>query len=213
MDMLISLAGCQGHALLLDCERMTWEEVPFPEEGRLLVIDTGVRHDHSSGAYAQRHRECQEAASVLGVESLAQAGVDAATHGGLSCTLRSRALHVVSECRRVREFAVAMEAGDLSRMGRLLTESHLSLRDHFEVSTPELDHVVAMSEALRGEGVLGARLTGGGFGGCAIVLLRREAARTAATELSEAYERRFKRRPSMFMAEASAGAEWLFSVD
>jgi len=209
MDMLVSLAGRQGHALLLDCARLQWDEVPLPDEVAVLAIDTGVRHDHARGAYAQRRQECKDAAVALGIDELAEATLETVRRSSPLPILTARATHVVTECRRVRAFASALRAGEFDRMGALLFESHASLRDDFDVSSPELDHVVDLARDLLSQGVLGARMTGGGFGGCAIVLVSKGCTQDALAAISEGFAERFGRLPNAFQAEASAGATLL----
>jgi galactokinase len=170
MDQLAVLLGQAGHALLLDCRTGTGTPVPLDPAGAglaLLVIDTRARHELTDGGYAARRRACEDAARALGVRSLR----DVASVGDLGRLtdpmLRRRARHVVSENRRVLEVAGLLRAGQLGRVGSLLTASHASLRDDFEVSWPEADAAV---EAALQAGALGARMTGGGFGGSVIAL-------------------------------------------
>lgn len=213
MDMLVSVGARAGHAMFVDCRARRWEHVPlfarWPAPPELLVIDTRVTHDHASGAYASRRAECEAAASALGVPSLRD--VDEATVGesSLRTPLIDRALHVTSENRRVQECVAALRERREEDVGSLLFASHASLRDRFGVSCPELDHLVESAALRRGDGVLGARLTGGGFGGCAIVLVAHGAATTIGAELAESFERRFGHRPTLFTARACDGAELL----
>jgi galactokinase len=168
MDQAAALRGRVGHALLLDFDDGSAGPVPWvPEESglRLVVVDTGVRHTLATSAYAERRRSCEAVAERLGLPHLAHA-----TEGDLSridgVALR-RTRHVVTEQRRVRDLVAAAAAGDWTEVGRLMTASHASLRDDYEVSCAELD--AAVDQALAA-GALGARMTGGGFGGCAIAL-------------------------------------------
>lgn len=206
MDMLVSLAGRAGSALLMDCSTLCWEAVPWPEEIELLLVDSGIRHDHASGAYAARRRECEQAAHALGACRLAEADERAVTETTLHEPLRRRALHVTSECRRVREFVAALRRADLDRLGAILFEGHDSLRELFEVSTPELDRLVEAARRHRATGILGARLTGGGFGGCVVVLTRAGCAERAADVLVADFESAFGRRPTWLKIQAGDGA-------
>lgn len=171
MDQRASLEGRAGEALHLDCRSGEAELVPLPlaESGLVLaVIDSGVRHRHADGAYRNRREACEEAARLLGLEALRDATeADLARLRDVPELLR-RARHVVSEEARVEEAVELLHGGDLPGVGPLLTSSHVSLRDDFEVSVPELDAAV---EAALAAGALGARMTGGGFGGAAIALL------------------------------------------
>jgi galactokinase len=170
MDQLASLLGREGHGVLLDCATLETRDVPLPlaETGtRLLVIDSGVRHDHASGGYADRRRECEAAAAALGVEHLALA--DPGRLGEIPDDVaRRRARHVITEQRRVRDVMAALGQGDMAAVGVALTACHVSLRDDFQISIPELDGAV---DAALQAGALGARLTGGGFGGAVLALV------------------------------------------
>ena len=171
MDQSASLLCRAGHALLLDCRSGESSAVPFdlPAAGLvLLVIDTRVRHALSDGRYAARRRACEEAARVLGVPALRDVTDDPAAIDRIADpVLRRRARHVMTENRRVLATAGMLRAGDIARCGPLLSASHRSLRDDFEVSWPEAD---AAAEAAVAAGALGARMTGGGFGGSVIAL-------------------------------------------
>jgi galactokinase len=161
---MASLHGVAGHAILLDCHDLATETVRLPEQAEIIVLY--VSHRTVAGSpYAERVASCQAAEREIGPLRLASID-DVATI--TDPVQRARARHVVSENQRVRDCAAALEAGDLATAGRLMTESHVSLRDDYEVSTPELDRAV---ETLNGTtGVYGARLTGAGFGGCVIAL-------------------------------------------
>jgi galactokinase len=164
LDEMASLHGVAGHAILLDCHDLATETVRLPEQAEIIVLY--VSHRTVAGSpYAERVASCQAAEREIGPLRLASID-DVATI--TDPVQRARARHVVSENQRVRDCAAALEAGDLATAGRLMTESHVSLRDDYEVSTPELDRAV---ETLNGTtGVYGARLTGAGFGGCVIAL-------------------------------------------
>ncbi|MDQ3979700.1 MAG: galactokinase [Actinomycetota bacterium] len=165
MDQLASAAGVTGHALLIDCQTLEIEPVPLPEGAQVVVVDSGQRRALVSSAYGERRRQCEEAAAIIGPLRDAS-GEDVATLD--DPLLRRRARHVVGENARVRDFARALRQHDLEAAGALMLESHASLRDDFEVSTPELDRLVASLRET--PGVYGARLTGAGFGGCVVVL-------------------------------------------
>ena len=167
MDQLASAAGQAGHALVMDFTSSTVTPVPLPSDAEVVVVDSGQRRSVATSAYAERRRQCEAAAELVG--PLRSASVEAATSIA-DPLLRRRARHVVSENARVLAFADCLAAGDAAGAGALMTESHASLRDDFEVSTPVLDDLV--SGLLAVEGVLGARLTGAGFGGCVVALAR-----------------------------------------
>jgi galactokinase len=165
MDQLASAAGVAGHALLIDCTTLDITPVPLPEGLDVVVVHSGVERGLGGTAYAERRAECEAAARYVG--PLRAASV-ADVEGIDDPVLRRRARHVVSENERVRAFAEALAAGRVDHLGPLMAASHASLRDDFEVSLPALDELV---ERLAGTpGVLGARLTGAGFGGCVVAL-------------------------------------------
>jgi galactokinase len=167
MDQTVAMFAEPGHALVIDFASGATRPVPWQPPGGLMVIDTQAKHSLVGGEYADRRARCEEAAAELGVDHLASADLEQV---GLLTDLvtRRRARHVVTEAARVIEAEQALAAGDWVELGRLLTASHASLRDDYEVSVPELD--VAVEAALEA-GALGARMTGGGFGGSAIALL------------------------------------------
>jgi galactokinase len=172
MDQSAALLCRAGHALLLDCRSGAAQDVPLDPGAdglALLVIDTGVRHALNDGRYAARRRSCEEAARALGVTSLRDLTDRPEAVSALADPeLRRRARHVVTENRRVLEVAGLLRRGDLAAVGPLLSDSHTSLRDDFEVSWPQAD--VAVGSALAA-GAAGARMTGGGFGGSVIALV------------------------------------------
>lgn len=158
-------------AILLDCATLAWERVELPRglprELAIEVVDSGVRHALRDGGYAARRADVEEAARLLGVALLAELPRERWNEiDALPPRIARRARHVVRECARVREAVAALRARDVARFGALLFESHASLRDDFDVSTPELDAIV---ERARADGALGARMTGGGFGGSAVI--------------------------------------------
>ena len=165
MDQMVASLGADGRALLIDTRSLDCRSVPLPAGAELVVIDSGVAHTNRAGGYNARRAECERACALLGVTALRDLTVaDAA----LPDPLARRVRHVVNENERVLAAAAALAAGDVARLGALLDASHASLRDDYEVSTPEVDLLV---EAARAEpDVLGARLTGGGFGGAIVVL-------------------------------------------
>jgi galactokinase len=166
MDQLISVAGVEGHALLIDCSTLDRVPIPMPAGAEVIVVHSGQSRALAGSAYADRRRQVEAAEAAAGVP-LRRAGPS--DLGGIADdTLRRRARHVVSENARVRAFAESLRAGDLATAGALMSESQASLRDDFEVSTPVLDALVARLRAQ--PGVLGARLTGAGFGGCVVAL-------------------------------------------
>ena len=164
MDQLAALFGQPGHALLIDCRVPTIQAVPIARNVTVIVVHCGLPRTLANSAYATRRAECEEVAARLGIAALRDATLDQVAD-------LPRARHVVTENARVLDTADALRAGDLDTLGRLLLASHASLRDDYEVSTPELDILV---EVLVQSGAAGARLTGAGFGGCVVALAPRQ---------------------------------------
>jgi galactokinase len=206
MDQAVSAGAAAGHAMLLDCARATPTHVPMPSEAVVAIIDTGVRHALASGEYAQRRRWCEDAAAGLRVPTL-RAWFDRperALPAGLDDGPARAVAHVVSENQRVLDAGAALRAGDLARVGTLMNASHASLRDVYAVSCPELDASTAIARSVAG--VYGARMTGGGFGGCAVALCRPDAAEPLARALDERYHAETGRRHGFFTTRATGGA-------
>ncbi|HXH07772.1 MAG TPA: galactokinase family protein [Vicinamibacterales bacterium] len=191
MDPLASALADERTAILIDLADPATprlERVPLPAGMDLIVVDSGLRHAHAHGGYRIRRAECERAAALLGVDLLGHLPADEGTLARLAALpapLDRRAGHVVLENARVLAAAGALRAGDLETFGRLLDASHASLREAFEVSTPELDRLVAI--ARRDPDVFGARLTGGGFGGCVVAAARAGRAAEAAGRIVGAY--------------------------
>lgn len=206
MDQVASVMGRRGHALLIDCRSLeiTPVEMPGDEDAVLAVVDSRVAHTLASGEYAKRREACERAARTLGVEALRDATAEQVAHAGLSDEERRCAAHVVSECGRVQRAARALGSGDLPTMGRLMLESHASLRDDYRVSCAELDLLVDL--AMRIPGVLGARMTGGGFGGSIVALMRPDAVGAFREAVSKGYQNATQRRCEVLVVHASVGA-------
>jgi len=189
MDQMVSMLGQAGHALFLDTRTLETEQIPLDLDGaalRLLVIDTRAVHRHVSSGYAERRAAVEAATRILGVAALRDATpeqVEAAA-GALGDPGVRRARHVVSENARVLAAVEALREGDFERLGPLLVASHASMRDDFEISCPELDTAV---EAAMEAGAVGARMTGGGFGGSAIALVPLDREAAAADRVRKAF--------------------------
>ncbi|WP_153395506.1 galactokinase [Ornithinicoccus halotolerans] len=205
MDQAVALGGRAGHALLLDVGRGTSRPVPLDlvrHELALLVIDTRTPHRLTDGQYAQRRRTCEEAAAALGVSHLAQ--LHASTDlSGLDPIAGRRVRHVLTELARVTAAVTALERGRPADLGPLLLASHASLREDYEVSSPELDLAVT---AAVGAGAAGARMTGGGFGGSAVALAPRGALAEVAAAVHAAFTAAGMRAPRFLEALPGAGA-------
>jgi galactokinase len=211
MDQMASMACIAGHVLLLDTRSLVAEQVPFELDAAgltLLVIDTGVSHALADGAYAERRRACEAAARLLELPALRDATeADVAAAADLLGEVRyRRARHVVTENARVLEVVDRLRAGRLEAIGPLLTASHVSLRDDYEVSAPELD--TAVEAALRA-GALGARMTGAGFGGCALALAPAVEVGVVTRVVTAAFADRGFRAPTVFAVHPAHGARRL----
>ncbi|MFF4306745.1 galactokinase [Streptomyces sp. NPDC001601] len=210
MDQTASACCEQGHALFLDTRDLSQKQIPFDlaaEGMRLLVVDTQVKHAHSGGEYGKRRAGCEKGAALLGVDALRDIPYDeldsALDRLGDEAEVRRLVRHVVTEDHRVERVVALLEAGDTRGIGPVLTEGHASLRDDFQVSCPELDLVV---QAANAAGALGARMTGGGFGGSAIVLAEAADVDTIAKAVEEAFAAAGFKAPRVFEAVPSAGA-------
>ncbi|MFI0447712.1 galactokinase [Actinomadura sp. 6N118] len=207
MDQSASLLATDGHALMLDCRSGLTSQVPFDPSASgltLLVVDTRATHTLTGGEYAERRAECEEGARLLGVPALRDVKDLAAALASLADpVLRRRVQHVVTENHRVEAVVGLLRAGAVTELGSMLTASHLSLRDQFEISWPEAD--VAVEEALRA-GARGGRMIGGGFGGSAIVLTATDRAAGVQAAIIGAYAARDWTPPTIFEANPAPGA-------
>ncbi len=210
MDQFVSVLGKEDHLLLLDCRSRKPELVPMTDPAvAILIANTNVKHQLTGGEYAQRRAQCEQAARVLGVPSLREASAEMleGARGQMAPVVYRRARHVVSEIERTVHAAEAVRAANWPTVGQLMYASHSSLRDDYEVSCEELDAVVEIAEALGPKGgVLGCRMTGAGFGGCAVALVRTQAVAGISERLAAEYERRTRLRPSLFVSRPAAGA-------
>jgi galactokinase len=188
MDQMASSVGQMGNALFLDTLDLGWRLIPIPEQLELIVIHSGISHSHASGNYNQRWTECQEACRVLSVTSLRELSLAdlPGVRGKLLSTLWKRVRHVVTENARVLATLQALEQSDFQTLGVLFRESHVSMRDDYEVSLPEIDVLVDLAN--RNPQVYGARLTGGGFGGSVVVAAKAGSAPELADLLVTQYK-------------------------
>jgi galactokinase len=209
MDQTASACCTAGHALYLDTRDLSQHQIPFDLAARglrLLVVDTQVKHAHSEGEYGKRRRGCEDAAAALGVDALRDVPyevLDEALARLEDEEQRRLVRHVVTEDQRVERVVALLEADDVRAIGPVLTEGHTSLRDDFRVSCPELDLVVATANDA---GALGARMTGGGFGGSAIILVDDASADKIADAVTAAFASGGFGEPRVFVAVPSAGA-------
>jgi galactokinase len=207
MDQMISAAGEDDHALLIDCRSLETQSVPLPPGTRVVILDTATRRGLVGSAYNERREQCEAAARFFGVKALRDVTVAdfEARANELDDTTRRRARHVVTENDRTLAAADAMRAGDAVTLGRLMDESHVSMRDDFEISRDEVNAMVECAQAHAAS--FGARMTGGGFGGCCVALVRAEAAHDFASEVAACYTERTGLTPAIYVSEATRGAD------
>jgi galactokinase len=210
MDQFIACHAQAGNAIVLDCRSLEYETLPLNDDVRLLISNTMVDHHLATGEYNVRRAECEEGVSLLsavvpGIQSLRDVtlAVLELHRDRLTELLYRRCRHVVTENQRVTEAAIALQGENLKSFGRLMAESHRSLRDDYEVSCPELDIMVEIAVAQ--EGVYGSRMTGGGFGGCTISLVKEESVARVQRAIAEGYEARTGRRPEIYICSAAEG--------
>jgi galactokinase len=207
MDQMISAAGQADHALLIDCRTLETEAVPLPPGTVVVVMDTSTRRGLVDSVYNERRAQCEAAAEAFGVPALRDVSVKQfeARAQALDEVTRMRVRHVVTEDERTMRAVEAMRRGDPVELGRMMNASHASLRDDFEVSSSELD---AMARCARGiEGCYGARMTGAGFGGCAVALVEMEAAGPFAEAVTACYEDVTGISPRVYVCTATDGAQ------
>ena len=206
MDQLISAAGAAAHALLIDCRTLETRLVPIPNDVSVVVLDTGTRRGLVASAYNERRAQCEQAARFFGVAALRDVdlGTFVEREQGLDVTTRQRARHVITENARTVQAATLLEHNDVRGFGALMDESHVSLRYDFEVSRPELDAMVAIAQ--RHEACFGARMTGAGFGGCAVALVDHAGAGAFCHAVAAEYEAAIGIRPALYVCAASSGA-------
>jgi galactokinase len=210
MDQFTSILGRENHALLLDCRSRTATPVPMTNpEVTVLIINTNVRHRLAQSEYPKRRSECQAAALALKVPALRDATLEALEAAGsrLEPIVFRRSRHVITENARTLEMARAIQASDWPTVGKLMYASHASLRDDYEVSCKELDTVVGIAQEIGLEGgMIGCRMTGGGFGGCAVSLVKTEFLKRITRAMDAAFEKKTGRQASIFSSRPAAGA-------
>ena len=210
MDQLISACGEAGSALLIDCRTLATTPVPVPAGTAIIVMDTATRHSHVDSGYNDRRRQCEEAAAFFGVPALRDVSEAQfrAREANLSEPARRRARHIITENDRTVAAAEAMGRGDAETLGRLMSESHTSMRDDFEISSPELDQMVSLAQAEAA--CYGARMTGGGFAGCAVALVREDAVDGFNEAVAAAYKEATGLEPTLYVCHGAAGASVVY---
>ena len=212
MDQFASACGVENKLLLLDCRSLEWKTIPLPEDVSIVIADTTVRRKLTSGEYNKRRAACEEAVRLLkadlpNIKSLRDVSEEEFNKyaSKLPDEVEKRARHVVEEIGRSNQAEALLEAKNIHEFGRLMNECHVSLRDLYEVSCPELNVMVNVAQSL--EGCYGARLTGAGFGGCTANLVAKEFADGFAQKLSKGYEAETGLHPEIYITGASNGAE------
>jgi galactokinase len=210
MDQFISALGREGHLLLLDCRTRRTELVPMNDPSvELLVVNTNVKHELGSGEYAKRRTECEQAAKILGVGSLRDATADRLekAKSKMSEVVYRRARHVISEIDRTVHAAEGIRTSNWPGVGKLMYAGHASLRDDYEVSCQELDVIVEVAEDIGHQGgVFGCRMTGGGFGGCAVALVKADAVDAITKKIAADYKAKTGIEAGIFSSRPAAGA-------
>ncbi len=206
MDQFISSLGKADHALLIDCRSLGYQAVPLPAGVRIVVTDSAIRRGLVDSAYNERRAQCEEGARLMGVKALRDVSAEMleANRTRLSDVVARRCRHVVTEDQRTLDSVEALKRGDLETFGRLMNESHASMRDGFEITTQDIDVLVEIQQ--NAPGCLGARMTGGGFGGCTVALAREEKALLLVEAIQALYPARTGRIPQVYVCRATDGA-------
>lgn len=206
MDQMISAAGRAGHAMLLDCRTLEREMAPLPRDCRVVVMDTTTRRKLVESAYNERRQQCEAGAQFFGKPALRDVSLEEfeAREKDMEPLVRKRVRHIVTENQRTLDAAQALRGGDSKAFGKLMDASHESMRRDFEISSPALDSMVKCAQSA--PGCLGARMTGGGFAGCAVALVRADDAEIFVEKTAQCYEQETGLAPAMYVCEAAQGA-------
>lgn len=210
MDQMISASGVHDRALLIDCRSLETSSAPLPPGTAVVILDTGTRRGLVDSKYNERREQCEAAArhfSIAALRDISSAEFMERAHE-LDELSRARARHVITENERTLQAREAMHAGDATALGQLMIESHISLRDDFEVSSPALDAIVNCANA--DQSCFGARMTGAGFGGCAVALVAAEGAPAFVERVKASYIAATGNQPALYITRASAGAEAVY---
>jgi galactokinase len=206
MDQMASAASKEGHALFLDCRSLEIQHVPLPDHVAVVVMDTSTRRGLVDSAYNERRSQCEEAARFFGVKALRDVSLDEfeKRKSGLNEVVMRRARHIITDDQRVLDAMQAMRTNDLVRLGNILNAGHSSLRDDFEITNEALNQIVEAAQEQ--SSCYGARMTGGGFGGCAIALVDAGKVNAFVDSVERAYREKSGLEPQIYVCKASAGA-------
>lgn len=209
LDQGVSGFGKKDHLVFIDCRKLAFRTVPLPADTHFWVFNTHTKHALVDGLYEARHTECMDAASTLGVDLLVDGSIEGLEEAKpkMNEAVYRRAKHIIEEIGRVRDAITALESGNTSKVGKLLTASHRSSQHLFENSTPELDFLVDQLDGI--PDVFGARLTGGGFGGAVMAMTNGRFDRDAAELVASAYKQRFQESPDVLHMQTGDGARVL----
>jgi galactokinase len=214
MDQFASACGVSDKLLLLDCRSLQWKVLPIPEDVVIVIADTSVRRKLTTSGYNERRQACEEAVNILrqylpDIQALRDVGVEDFNRlcNQLPPSVEKRARHVVEEVERTRRAIPLLEQGKIHEFGVIIKQCHASLRDLYEVSIPELNAMVEIAESL--PGCYGARLTGAGFGGCTVNLVKRTAADSFSAQLASRYQAQTGLKSEIYICHASDGARMI----
>ncbi|MGV6989752.1 galactokinase [Testudinibacter sp. P80/BLE/0925] len=213
MDQLISALGQKDHLLKIDCRSLETEAVPVPQGVAVMIVNSNVKHDLVAGEYNSRRQQCEQAAAFFGVKalrdvSIAQFKALEEELTALDPIVAKRARHIVTENQRVLDAAAALKNGDLQQLGVLMGQSHDSMRDDFEITVPEVDYLVELAQQVIGNSG-GARMTGGGFGGCIVALAPEDKIDAVRRQIAGHYHKRTGLKETFYVCHASAGVSVL----
>jgi galactokinase len=210
MDQFISSLGQANHALLIDCRSLEYQLVPIPAGVNIVVVNSMVHHSLVDSAYNERRAQCEAGAKALGVRALRDVSVETfkQREAELSALVARRCRHVVTEDQRVLDSVKALEWGDLAAFGQLMNASHESMHYDYEITVPELDILAEIQQQVKG--CYGARMTGGGFGGCTVALVEQNAVQPLVDTVKSEYPRRTGKTPEIYICQATAGANILY---
>lgn len=211
MDQLISALGQPDHLLMIDCRSLATQGVRLPENLAVIIVNSKVKHDLVAGEYNERRQQCEAAAQFFGVKalrdvSLAEFAKKESDLTAYDPIVAKRARHVISENQRVLDAVAALQQGDLAQLGKLMAQSHRSMKEDFEITVPEIDYLVELAQQAVGEQG-GARMTGGGFGGCIVVLAPQDKVEAVRQIIAENYQAKTGLKEDFYVCTASNGVQ------